>query len=335
MGFKVYQTVIDWQTGKINFETAKQKLIFEVKKGVYNFILLDKNIKILEESIENANKRYNKAIINYNNGMISEYDKLSAQVAYENLKPQLIEIKNTYNKQLLNFKNIIGIKKEIEVNFDADIESEKKEFDKKELVSKYINNNLQIKSLNQYLKNMRNSRNIAVSILTPSFNFGYTMDPFFQEDPLEDDWFGDKEYMDDNWKQRAGMFSLSLSLPLSALAPFSREHMNIIKSQFYIAEAANNLENSKQSVEVNIESILMNLDKSLNSIEVLKLNINLAERAFKKAEEAYAAGSKELLEVQNSELELKKAKLNLLQEEYNYTVGLLDLEYTVNQKLTN
>ena len=77
----------------------------------------------------------------------------------------------------------------------------------------------------------------------------------------------------------------------------------------------------------------MDLEKSVKSIEVLKLNIALAERAFKKAEEAYAAGSKELLEVQNSELELKKARLNLLQEEYNYTVGILDLEYTVNQKL--
>lgn len=333
MVFNVYQTVLDWQSGKINLETAKQKLIVEVKKGVYNFTLMEKNIEILNEGIDNAKKRYDKSIINYNNGLISEYDKLSAQVAYENLKPQLIDVQNNYNKLLLNFKNLIGLRKEVEVSFNVEIESVKNEFDKDELISKYISNNLELKSLDQYLKSMQNVRNLAISALTPSFGFGYIVDPTFQKDPLEDDWFGDKKYMDENWKQRGGMFYLSLSLPISSLAPFSKQHMDIIRSQFSIAEARNNLENSKKSFEVNIESILMGLDKSIKSIEILKLNIALAERAFKKAEEAYAAGKKELLEVQNSELELKKAKLNLLQEEYNYTVGLLDLEYAINDKL--
>ena len=333
MVFSVYQTVLDWQTGKINLETAKQKLITDVKKSVYNFILIQKNIEITEESIDNAKKRYDKAVINYNNGLISEYDKLSAQVAYENMKPQLIEMQNNYNKLLLNFKNIIGLKRDVEVDFNAEIEPEIREFDKDELITKYINNSLDLKSLNLYLNNMRNSRNLAISALTPSFTLGYTMDPYFQKDPLKDDWFGDKDYMDENWKQRAGMFYLAMSLPVSSLIPFSKEHMDIIRSEFAIAEAKNNLEKSRQDIEVNIESILMGLEKSKKSIEVLKLNIVLAERAFKKAEEAYTAGSKELLEVQNSELELKKAKLNLLQEEYNYTVGILDLEYAVNQKL--
>lgn len=333
MAFGVYQSILDFQGGKINLETAKQKLTADVKKGVYNFILMERNIEVLNESINNAKKRYDKAIINYNNGLISEYDKLSAQVAYENLKPQLIEVQNNYNKSVLNFKNIIGLRKEVEVSFNAEIEAEKKDFDKDELIAKYIKNNLELKYLDIYLKSMHNARNIAVSSLTPTFSLGYIMDPAFQEDPLEDDWIGNKDYMDDNWKQRTGMFYLSLSLPITALAPFSKQHMDIIRSQFSIAEAKNNLENSKKNFEVNIESILMGLDKSFQTIEILKLNIALAERAFKKAEEAYGAGSKELLEVQNSELELKKAKLNLLQEEYNYTVGLLDLEYAINNKL--
>ncbi len=333
MVFNVYQTVLDFQGGKINLETAKQKLIVEVKKGVYNFVLMERNIEILNESINNAKKRYDKAIINYNNGLISEYDKLSAQVAYENLKPQLIDVQNTYNKLLLNFKNLIGLRREVEVSFNAEIESEKKEFNKDELITKYINNNLELKSLDLYLKSMQNVRNLAISALTPSFGFGYIMDPTFQKDPLEDDWFGDKKYMDENWKQRGGMFYLTLSLPISSLAPFSKQHMDIIRSQFSIADARYKLENSKKSFEVNIETILMGLDKSIKSIEILKLNISLAERAFKKAEEAYAAGSKELLEVQNSELELKRAKQNLLQEEYYYIAGLLDLEYAINDKL--
>ena len=37
--------------------------------------------------------------------------------------------------------------------------------------------------------------------------------------------------------------------------------------------------------------------------------------------------------MQNADLELQKARLEVLKEEYNYTIGLLDLEYAINSKL--
>lgn len=341
MGFQVYQTILDFQSGKISIENAKKKLELDVKKNLYNLILMQENILIMEESIENARKRFEQAEVNYNNGLVSEYTKLSAQVAYENLKPALLGMANGFNTALLSFKQMLGLKNNAAIEFNAIIETKKISVDQDKMISKNINNNLDLKSLDLSIKSLMNTRNIFISQLTPSISILYTMDPTFQGDAIEDHWFAedsntwDQTFVDDNWKQRAGMFSFAVSIPISDLIPFSSTQAQIIGYQHAVKEARIGYEQAKQGVELQIRTIVMSLDKSIKSIESLKLNINLAERAFNKAEEAYNAGSKEILEVQNSEIELKKAKLNLLQEEYNYTTGLLDLEHTLNTKLFN
>ena len=90
---------------------------------------------------------------------------------------------------------------------------------------------------------------------------------------------------------------------------------------------------ARQGAEIEIETLVSNLEKSVKLVDTLELNVQLAERAYKLAEEAYNAGNRELLEVQNAELELQKARLEVLKEQFNYTTGLLDLEYAVNAKL--
>ncbi|MCK4797824.1 MAG: TolC family protein, partial [Spirochaetes bacterium] len=251
---------------------------------------------------------------------------------YENMKPAIIEIINAYNTALLSFKQMIGLKKNVQIEFNAAIESKKQTFNSLELINKYIINNLDIKTLNLSIKSLINVRNIAISMLTPSISIMYSMDPTFQKDALNDQWFAD---IDNDWKQRSGMFAFSISLPIDVWVPFSSTQMQIVSSQFAIKQAQIGLENAKQGIELQIESLVMQLEKSIKSIESLKLNIRLAERAYKMAEEAYNAGSKELLEVKDSESALENAKLNLLQEEYNYTTALLDLEYAINFKKEN
>jgi outer membrane protein TolC len=333
MGFKVYQTVLDWKQGKINLDIAKEQVKRDVKKNMNILVINKKEIEILEEELENARKRYNRAVINYKNGLISEYDMLSTEVSYERRKPEILNAKNQYFKQLLYFKQMLGLKKEVEIIFNNDVISNKIVLNKDEILEKFLSNNLDLKAQLNTIESFKNARNIAISFLTPTFSIGYSMDPAFQDDPIEEDWFGDKEYMDDNWKQNNGSFSLSLSIPLSSLIPFSKEHVDIIKSQYNIEVAKLLMENLKNGIEINIEMIFAELAKSVESIDILKLNVKKAERAFQKAEEGFYAGIKDRLEVDESESALKKAKVNLLQEELNYTNNLFELEYIINSKI--
>ena len=59
------------------------------------------------------------------------------------------------------------------------------------------------------------------------------------------------------------------------------------------------------------------------------MTVNLAARTLQLSETAYRNGLKTYLEVQNDELALRQARLGILQQNYNYLMGLLDLEYAI------
>jgi len=333
MGFQIYQTVLDYNNGKINLEIATNRIKRDTKKSLYNLILLEKNIEIMEKSLAAAEKRYNQAKTMFKNGLISEYDMLTAQVGYENIKPQLIEMKNQYKIYLLQFKQMIGIKRDAEIVLAADIKTPKVELNDKELQRKVITSNLDLKSMLNNINSLNNIKFMAISGLTPTFVLSYTMDPYFRKDALENQWFKDKDYNEENWKQKSGMFGLTISLPVSSFIPFSKEQMKVLTAQYQIEQAKIGYKNLKENIDMQLDTTLLSMKKSIESIKVLEFNITVAERAYQKAEEAYMAGTKDLLDVQNSEIELKKAELNLLKEELNYTTGLLDLEYILNSQL--
>ncbi len=337
MGLEIYQTVINFRSGLVSLDNAKKTVTRDALKSLYNLIVIQKQIDINRDMIKTAENRYNQAVINYRNGLISDYDRMSAEVAWVNLKPQLVNLENIYKNAMLSFKQMLGLKKEVEVVIDAKIETEnKKSYNVDELIKKYLDNNLNLKILNLSLESLINARNIDIAFCTPTLSIGFTMDPTFQKDPMKDPWFknNDYDYLYRNWKQTRGAFSLSVSLPVSSWFPMSKEQMNVVDDQYNLSETEKSYEKLKQSTELQIESTVLQLQKSIDSIDSLKQNVVLAQKAYDAASEAYRVGQKELLDVQTSENELEQAKLNLLNEEYNYTTGLLDLEYLTNTKLS-
>ena len=95
------------------------------------------------------------------------------------------------------------------------------------------------------------------------------------------------------------------------------------------------LDQTIKSAELNISNLVRSIDKSRSSLDALNFSVELAEEAYKLAEEAYNAGTKELLDVQDAELALQKARLQVLSGKYTYLTGLLDLEYAINEQLTD
>jgi len=126
----IYQTVLDYQNGKISVETAKRKLIKDIKKTYKDLLLKERYIRIKKDELSASEKRLKQAEISYKNGLIPEYQLLSARVSYENLKPQLLEYINNYEIALIQFKQTLGLKSDVKILLtETSIESEKKDFE--------------------------------------------------------------------------------------------------------------------------------------------------------------------------------------------------------------
>jgi len=340
MGFKIYQSVLDYKSGKINLDITKKSIMKNVKISYYNLIVMQEKIKVSEESLTIKEKRYQQALINYRNGFKSEYDMLSAQVDYENAKPDLMNVKNEYSKALLVFKQIVGLKSDVELNLITKIESGKKNFNADELTAKYLKDNLELKLFRFNVESIRNAGFMAMGALTPTFTMGYSVSSAFKNDPNDKIWWSenswskyDSEYVKDNWSVANNYFYITLTLPISSFMPFGKEHVDILKNQFLLQSTRLQYKNKMENLEIEIKSLANNITNAKEKVDSYKRTLDLNERAYRKAEEAYAAGYKDLLDVQNQDNQRNTAKLNLLGAELSYINNVLELEYIFNTEL--
>ncbi|TFG61090.1 MAG: TolC family protein [Spirochaetales bacterium] len=323
----IQSSILAYQAGTIKLEQAKKALEKDVQKAFYNILLLKENISIMEQSIKSAENRYNQALINYQNGYVPRLSMLSAQVAWANLKPNFNEMETQYREVVRSFKLLIGLDPADGIVLDGEIKAQPVNLDAGQLFDAHAARRFDVRTLANSIESLRNLNSQNYASFTPTVSLRYSMDPSFNKDPFADAWFEDPE---NDWSQRTGGFSVTISIPLDSLIPGSRTWTSIANTKDSIRQSEIGLTQTLRNAEAEIANIVNRLKKSSESIDVLKANTALAEEAYMLAEEAYNAGSRELLEVQNAELELKKSKLQVITEEYTYVTSLLDLEYALN-----
>jgi len=331
MFFNIYSTVVDYKNGKISLDTTKKQIERDVKKAYYNLIYYKNYIEIINNNLISAQKVYNDAIISYKNGLKPDDQVLSAQVDFENLKPKLADAQNNYDIALLSFKQSLGIKNDVKVELiDKTVNIESRAFDSGELIKKYLDNRLDLQTLNSQKDTLENLRNIYISSLTPSFILGFTVDPKFQNKLSDQSTW---KYDSDDWKQSSGNLSFTISIPLNPLFPFSSDQMNIINNEYSIKQKNLDIKKQQLAAELEIETTVLKLNKSAKSLESLKFNVQLAQKSYQTAEAGYRAGTKTYNDVVNAKNALGTAQTNLLLEQVNYANSLLDLQYQTNSDL--
>src|SRR6056297_3052054 len=324
-------TQLDYQGGRISLEQARQRVARDVKKSFYNLLLMQENRQLMVENINAAERRYQQARINYENGLVPELTMLNAEVAYENLKPQLKSIDLGYRQAIQGFKMTLGISLDRELALEGTIDAEPVSVDSEQLINEHLTDRLDIQSMVNGITGLRNQIEATkLQAFTPSLILGYNMDPSFNGDPWGDPWFDD---ISNDWNQRSGMFRMTIAMSLESLLPFSQTQVGLRELEDNLEKTKIGLMQSIDGAELEIDSTVRQLEKSRDTIETLQLNVERARRAYEMAEEAYNAGSQELLEVQNAEIELKQARLEVLKEKYTYLSALIDLEYQLNTNI--
>jgi outer membrane protein TolC len=312
----------EYEAGRVSFAAAEARLERDVRKSFYNLLLIQESVKLMEEQLAAAERRAEQARANYRAGRAPELAMLQAQVAYENMKPALAEMKIGYLAARDAFAMSLGLPRGAEPEPVGAIAPAYVALDGEALAAA-ASARPDLAALVEAAKALAVAEKAAAYRLkTPSLILAYNADPSFNGDP-----WADALFEGDSWKQRSGMFRATLAMRLNGLFPYTQESEQLatMRERRLVMEAG--LAQARRGAELEIDAVVRRLTKSKDARAALALNVGLAERAYRLAEEAYRAGVSDLAEVQNAELELRKAQLELLKEDYAYVVGILDLEY--------
>ncbi|MDR2181646.1 MAG: TolC family protein [Treponema sp.] len=322
---KMKQTIDEYHAGRIGVEKAKLALERDVRKACFDLLLARGRIALLRESYANAERRAASAQANYRAGLIPEVSMLQAQVARDNMRPTLDEAENGYKALMARFALYLGLPYNSQFELEEQAGAEFIPLDTEELIAKAAANKPDIEELRRSLAALKARRTSTFfSIYTPSLQLAYTRAPLFNGDPLKD------PVLDfDRWKESTGAFSITLLWRLNGLLPFTAEYQGYRELDDMVKALNLGLAQAVQGAETETYNIILTLEKTRASVEAQKNTVALAERTLLLSEVAYRNGLKEFLDVQNDQLALNQARLESLNQNYNYLKDLLDLEYAI------
>ncbi|WP_461246420.1 TolC family protein [Treponema sp. R6D11] len=316
---------IDYEGGLLSYDKAKLQLERDVRKAYHNILLLQENIALMRGSYANVERQVQMAQANYNAGLAPELTLLQARVARENMRPVIDQVENGMKLSMAQFAMFLGLS--YDTNFELEPLSDNIGFvslDVIDTISKASKEKPDIKELRNTIMMLQSARRAQIYALTPSLTLGWNSTSAFIKDPWKDSWFDSS----DDWR-KSGSFSLTLALRLHSLIPFSTDFQGIKNLDDQIKTATIGLAQLVNGTEIEVYNTVLSLEKTRINTKAQEETVSLAEQSYRLTEEAYRAGLQDYFQVQNAEQSLRQARVQLLEQQFNYLNGLIDLEYSL------
>lgn len=303
----------NYEIGEISFEKAMRDVEYSVREAFYGLLYSKDNISLQEKNLEVARSQYQKNLSKYNQGRLSEIDVLSAEVAYKEKIPTVENAKTTYQNNLDNFRLLIGIDLNEEIELSGTLE------DKINLNEISIDSaNYSSSTIRTLEKRIEAAKN---NILDERFS-AYAPSLSAKVNFQDQSWYIGKE----SNANKSTSVSLSATIPLDGALPWSKKADKIESAKDSLKDYELQLDYEKNSFKISVDSSLRSIKSSQLSIKSKQANVKLAQRSYNMTFEAYNSGTKDLLSLQNANNSLLSAQLSLKNETYTLIKSILNLE---------
>jgi outer membrane protein TolC len=312
---------MDYQTGLLTYAKAQAQMERDIRKSYYQMLLLQENISLLRESFAAAQRQVDMAQANYRNGLAPQLTLLQAQVSRDNLKPTIDQAENGLKLAMANFAMNLGLEYDtlfelVPVTGDLNYIS----LDVKDLITKAANGKPDIMELRQTLLTTEHGRKAqALQLYTPYLNFAWNYSP-----TILGPWENDAA----EWNDR-GAFSITVGWSLNSIFPFTKQGQGLKDMDNTLRTLNIGLAQAIRGTEIEIYNTVFSLEQARSTAETQAETVALAERTYQLTEEAYRAGLQEFLQVQQADISRRQARVQMLEQQFNYLTGLIDLEYSI------
>lgn len=312
----IQSAVLSYEKGLITYDQKCKSIELNVRKAFYGLLYSAENIRLQKRNLETSLSQYEQNQNKFINGQISELDVLTSKVNYEQQKPSLESAIVSYESDLANFKQIIGINQNKNIELSGSLDEVK--FD--------VDFNFSDES-SPDIKNAEKSLEIAKNSLTsnrfssyiPSVSASYNLGKSYND-------------ISNKWNTNNNV-SVSVSLPLDGYLPWTQSGLNIKTTKNQVEEAKINLEKTVMSVSIEKQNCLRSINQGINQLDSLKSNVELAEKTYNMTKTAYDYGKTDLLSLQTASDKVLKASLSLKSQYYSLICKIYDLEYLMGLSL--
>ena len=309
-------TKTDVQLALEKARSSRLDMVNQVTKAFYQLLLAQDSYEVLKKSYKQSEDNYNIVVAKFEQGKVSEYDKISADVQMRSLKPTVVSAGNGVNLAMLQLKVLMGMESNIPVavvgnlkDYEMAMFSRQAQPQPENIVGG--NTTLRQLDLNYDMlqRNLKMKYTNFMPTLTFSFQYMYTS-------------------MSENWRifhykwNPYSTVGLSLSIPLFKGGNFSQ----VKQAKLQLKQMDLTRINTERQLKMQAQSYLNNMSASTEQVVSNKEAVLQAEKGRTIAEKRYEVGRGTILELNSSEVALTQAQLTYNQSIYDYLVAKADLD---------
>ena len=312
---------IYYNLSQAELDNTVSKTVLDVQRAFYGVLLSKAVLEIARASFQNSQDNFNNVVALYNQGMVSEFDKLQAEVQVENIRPYVLQLENTLINTKNRLKILLGEKQEQDIDVFAEIVYEPIEnINEEALIDEALQNNFDIRSLG--LKKQVDQAFIQLDVAEYWPNLAA---------------FGNYAYSgsSDEWNfQNYSSFTVGLSFQMN-LWQGNRTKNAVQQSTITYEQTAQQELLLQDAIKADVKEKINELRRVQSLVEVQRGTVKLAERAYQIANVRYKEGAGSQLEIQDTDIALRNAKLNLTQSVHSYIITKFELERLLGRTSTD
>ena len=309
-GIGASQVYYDLSLAELRNTISKTKL--DVERAFYGTLLTKELVLITEASYENAQENFRNVNALFEQGFVSDFDRLQAEVRVENIRPVLLQMENMLATTLNDLKLVLGVDQFIEIDVKGEIVYNPEILPSEDDIIDYaLNNNFGLQSMKLKMNLDEEFIQLDISEYWPSLAA-----------------FGNFMYAgsSDEWNfQNYNATTVGLSLSMN-LWQGNRTKNRVEQSTISFKQTAEQYALLKEYVVNQVKAKSLELKRVQSLVEAQQRNVSLAERAYELSTVRYKEGTGNQLEVQNQDVALRQARINKLQSVHSYIVTKYELE---------
>ena len=314
---------------KTDIELAVEKsraseldLINQVTKAYYQLMLAQDSYEVLQGSYKLAEDNFNVVNAKYQQGAVSEFDKISAEVQMRSIKPNVISAANAVTLAKLQLKVLMGITADVDIKTDDNLTNYESMLFANQLKEEdmSLDNNTTMKQfeLNMKLleKNVKSLRTNFIPTLSMSFSYQY-----------QSLYNPNINFFDYTWSNSSSLM-FNLSIPLYRASNFTK----VKSARIQMRQLDWNRIDTERKLNMQVVSYRNNMTASSEQVVSNKENVMQAEKAVQIAGKRYEVGKGTVLELNSSQVSLTQAQLTYNQSIYFYLSAKADLDQVLGKQ---
>lgn len=314
---------------KTDIELAVEKsraseldLINQVTKAYYQLMLAQDSYEVLQGSYKLAEDNFNIVNAKYEQGAVSEFDKISAEVQMRSIKPSVISAANAVTLAKLQLKVLMGITADVDIKTDDNLTNYESMLFANQLEEADMNldNNTTMKQLDLNMKllekNVKSLRTNFIPTLSMSFSYNY-----------QSLYNPNINFFDYTWSNSSSLM-FNLSIPLYRASNFTK----VKTARIQMRQLDWNRIDTERKLNMQIVSYRNNMTANSEQVVSNKENVMQAEKAVVIAGKRYEVGKGTVLELNSSQVSLTQAQLTYNQSIYDYLVSKADLDQVLGKQ---